>query len=233
VTRVAIDPVDHAVAYVTLSGYRNDEYQPHVFRTTDHGTSWTDISGNLPEAPVNVIVVDPIVDGSNPSPLYVGTDFGVYASYDLGAGWGPLGVGHPLCVVSDLTFDPTSRTLLSGTHGRSMYATTLLSSATGVTPTAGSPVVAAATLGAATPNPSRGDVRVALALARPADVAVAVYDASGRRVRALGRRGLAAGAHALVWDRRDDEGARVPAGAYFLRVEAAGVAATRKMVVID
>ncbi len=59
VTRVAVDPYDAMTAYVTLSGFRYDEYLPHVFKTTNAGISWLDISSNLPDAPVNDIIIDP------------------------------------------------------------------------------------------------------------------------------------------------------------------------------
>ena len=56
VTRIACDPYDALTAYVTVSGYQTGVRLPHVFKTTNLGASWTDITGNLPQAPVNVIV---------------------------------------------------------------------------------------------------------------------------------------------------------------------------------
>jgi photosystem II stability/assembly factor-like uncharacterized protein len=58
VSRVSIDPTDEQTVYATFSGFRNGEAAAHVFRTTDAGLTWEDISGNLPNAPVNDIVVD-------------------------------------------------------------------------------------------------------------------------------------------------------------------------------
>ena len=88
VTRVAVDPADDAIAYVTFSGYKEDEFLPHVFRTTNHGASWTDISGNLPDTPVNDIVPDPQDAGR----LFLATDVGVFVTNDLGGAgscWAP------------------------------------------------------------------------------------------------------------------------------------------------
>src|SRR4029079_7539798 len=70
VSRVAIDPSNANVEYATFSGFRADDSAPYVARTADGGLTWTDISGNLPKAPVN----DLVVSGSN---LFVGTDQGV------------------------------------------------------------------------------------------------------------------------------------------------------------
>ncbi len=233
VTRVAVDPTDAAVAYVTISGYRNDEYVPHVFRTTDFGASWSDISGNLPEAPVNALIVDP----DDAATLYVGTDVGVFVSFDTGANWAPLGLsGLPPVVVSDLALHVATRTLLAGTHGRSMYEIALPSGPTGVEPPAPPPSgsgAAVVALGAPTPNPARDGVRVALSLRRASDVRAGVYEASGRRVRDLGARAYAAGEHAIEWRRETDRGARAGAGLYLLRVEAGDRTAVRKLVLVD
>ncbi|MFN0149265.1 MAG: FlgD immunoglobulin-like domain containing protein [bacterium] len=229
VTRVAVDPQSDAIAYVTHSGYREDAFLPHVYRTTDFGATWSDISGNLPEAPVNSLVIDPV----NPATLFVGTDVGVYMTYDLGAVWSPVSYGLPPVVVSDIHFHAATRTLYAGTHGRSMYAVAIPASPTGVEPAAGAGVIASLELGAPAPNPSRDAVRVGLALARDARVDAAVHDASGRRVRQLAARDLARGAHTLAWDRADDSGTRVAAGVYFLRVEAGALVATRKITLVD
>src|SRR6185295_4832128 len=119
VTRVAVDPGDDAVAYATFSGFRVDQPLAHVFRTTDHGATWSDISGDLPDAPVNAIAIDP----RQSSTLYVGTDVGAFASHDLGANWAPLGTGLPDAVVSDLKILPgPPATLYAATYGRSIYS---------------------------------------------------------------------------------------------------------------
>lgn len=117
VTRVAADPYNEATAYVTLSGYRQDEYLPHVFRTTDFGETWEDVSGDLPELPVNDIIIDPDMEGA----LYVATDAGVYVSWNSGLNWGLLGANLPIVPVCDLKFHDGERMLLAATYGRSMY----------------------------------------------------------------------------------------------------------------
>jgi photosystem II stability/assembly factor-like uncharacterized protein len=120
VTRVAVDPLSDAIAYATFSGFRADSPLPHVFRTTDFGATWTDISTDLPDAPVNVIAIDP----RQSSTLYVGTDVGVFVSHDTGATWTPLGTGMPDgSVVSDMKLLPgATPVLLAATFGRSIYS---------------------------------------------------------------------------------------------------------------
>jgi len=120
VTRVAVDPDDDAIAYVTFSGFRVDQPLAHVFRTTNHGITWSDISGDLPDAPANDIAIDP----RRSSTLYVGTDVGVFVSHDLGGSWSPLGVGIPDgVVITNMKLLPgPPPTLLAATYGRSIFS---------------------------------------------------------------------------------------------------------------
>jgi photosystem II stability/assembly factor-like uncharacterized protein len=117
VTRVVADPVEENTAYVTFSGYRWDEYLPHIFRTSDKGQTWDDISGNLPETPINDLIVDP----ENNQRLYIATDVGVFISHNLGQTWEMQGSNLPNVPVNDLTLHNASRTLVAATYGRSMY----------------------------------------------------------------------------------------------------------------
>ena len=117
VSQVAFDPWDETIAYVTLSGYRLVDYMPHVLKTIDNGQTWEDISGNLPEIPINDIVIDPL----SSSTLIIANDIGVYISYNDGDNWEILGPNLPLTVACDLRFHAPTRKLLVATFGRSMY----------------------------------------------------------------------------------------------------------------
>ncbi len=116
-TDVLADKRDPATAYVTLSGYNLDETNPHVFRTTDYGISWTDISGNMPDVPVNSIIIDYDKD----STLYIGTDAGVFFTLNLGTNWMVLGTDLPNSPVFDLNYHQPTKKLVAGTHGRSLF----------------------------------------------------------------------------------------------------------------
>jgi photosystem II stability/assembly factor-like uncharacterized protein len=115
VTRVAIDPRDARTVYVTLSGYRSGSYRPHVLVSRNAGTSWTDISGNLPQAPVNDIIL------ARAGILYVATDQGVFVSFSGLNRWLRLGRGMPLVPVDDLEYDPGRHRLVAATFGRGIY----------------------------------------------------------------------------------------------------------------
>lgn len=118
VTMVAVDPTTPTKAYVTYSGFTGfGDTLGHVFRTVNGGTSWTDISGNLPNTPVNAIVVNP----NNAAEVFVGTDVGVFLTRNGGASWTPLASGLPRVAVFGLAYHGASQTLRAATHGRGMW----------------------------------------------------------------------------------------------------------------
>ncbi|MCB0374347.1 MAG: glycosyl hydrolase [Sinomicrobium sp.] len=107
--------------YATLNGYRWDDFTPYVYRSDDYGKTWQSISANLPLSPVNVIREDT----ENEAILYVGTDNGLYVSFDRGGRWEAFGKGLPNVAVHDLVIQPEAKDLLVGTHGRSIYKTNI------------------------------------------------------------------------------------------------------------
>ena len=122
VTRLAVDPFDAAVCYITLSGYVNDGSSlPHLFRTDNYGASWTDISSDLPDAPLNDVVFDP----DDHLTLFVGSDVGVYTSTSPWTIWTPVGTNMPITPIIDLVMHEGTRKLVAGSHGRSMFSTTV------------------------------------------------------------------------------------------------------------
>jgi uncharacterized repeat protein (TIGR01451 family) len=121
ITQFAVDRSNWRIAYASYAGFNGATVNRpgHVFATADGGHSWIDISGNLPDSPVNSIVLDP----SNANTLYVGTDVGAFVTTDGGSHWVPLSSGLPVVSVWQLSFDPSHRTLAAGTHGRGAFTT--------------------------------------------------------------------------------------------------------------
>ena len=103
--------------YVSLNGYRWDDFKPYLYVSDNYGTSWEDISSNLPVSSVNVIKED----AENENVLYVGTDNGVYVSFNKGDSWEAFSNGLPNVAVHDLVVQAKARDLVIGTHGRSIY----------------------------------------------------------------------------------------------------------------
>ncbi|MDM8544460.1 choice-of-anchor D domain-containing protein [Desulfococcaceae bacterium HSG9] len=114
--RITIDPNDHNLVYVTFGGFSAD----NVYRTTDGGSTWSDITGSgatgLPDAPVRSLVIYP----QNSDWLYVGTEVGIFASEDGGANWSTTNDGPTNCSVDEL-FWMANNTLVAATHGRGLF----------------------------------------------------------------------------------------------------------------
>jgi hypothetical protein len=224
-TRVAVDPTDADIAYATFSGLRWNENIGYVYRTDDAGATWTDITGNLPGAPVNALVVDP----DHPEILYAGSDVGCFFTMDLGTTWGVVGTGLPAVPVFDLKLHQPTRTLVAGTHGRSMHSIDL-NDVTGV-PDESDEVHSVVSLGNH-PNPFGRATTIAFSLSRPSHVTLAVYDIAGHKVRTLEEGHRTAGDHEIRWDARNEGGHTVANGTYFLRLEAGGEVTAVKMNVV-
>ena len=108
---------DEKVVYLSLDGYRWDNFSPYLFQSKNYGKTWESISSNLPDSPINVVIEDNV----NEDILYVGNDHGVYISLDQGKTWEPFNKGLTSAAVHDLVIQEEKQHLLVGTHGRSIY----------------------------------------------------------------------------------------------------------------
>jgi len=116
VSRLTASRYDLGTVYMTQTGRRDDDFQVYIWKSTDFGDTWIDISGNIPVGPVNVIREDPV----NRNILYVGTDAGVYVSKDGGENYEVLG-DLPFAYVHDLQIHPRDNMIIIATHGRGMW----------------------------------------------------------------------------------------------------------------
>jgi len=137
-TQLVIDSSDATgnTAYITYSGFTgfNSDLRGHIFKTTTGGTTWIDLScaattvdcskpalttGDLPDIPVNDLVIDPDVPGT----LYAATDLGVFtgACTAIGCTWTTFSNGLPNVAVLSLKLHDPSRTLRAATHGRGVW----------------------------------------------------------------------------------------------------------------
>ncbi len=119
VTSVRFDPNDTETIYVTYSGFRYGEDISNVYMSENLGESWIKINGNLPETPINNILILPETND-----CILATDIGVYISANNSDSWERLGNELPNVVITDLDYHPPTRTLLAATYGRSLFSYT-------------------------------------------------------------------------------------------------------------
>ncbi len=215
ITRVTADPSDETTAYVTISGYRWDEFMPHVFKTEDLGQTWKDISSNLPEAPVNDIIIDP----ANNQILFVATDVGVYVTWNGGDEWEMLGDNLPNVVVNDLDYHLPTNKLVAATYGRSLYTYDLeqdtltsvneLSNGSGVT---------------VYPNPFSKSTTIDLKETRFAGIIIT--DLSGKIVKQFRQANITGSSDKIQWNGTNDLGKKVPAGIYICTIQTGTITIT-------
>jgi uncharacterized repeat protein (TIGR01451 family) len=122
VNQIAVDRSNWRIAYAAYGGFgaATPDNVGHVFATSDGGRSWRDISANLPDVPVNTVVLDP----ADSKTLYVGTDVGAFYTSNGGKTWLALGSGMPKVSVWQLDYDASHGVLAAGTHGRGAYTLT-------------------------------------------------------------------------------------------------------------
>jgi len=216
---------DAGTAYVAADHHQDDDYAPHAYMTTDYGKTWKSVTGDLPvsAAWVHVVREDP----RNRNLLYIGTEMGVWASWDKGTHWMSIRGDLPIVQVRDIQVHPRENDLILATHGRGLY---IMDDATALQ-NLGATQAADATLFDIRPatrwvlwnrdgnlgqkkwtgeNPTPGAlITYFLKSQPPGEVNITVSDNNGRVVRRLRRVSDDAGINRVAWDLRTD----APAGA--------------------
>ena len=246
VSAIEMSRLDVQKVYVAFDNHRNDDYTSYLYRTTDGGTTWEAIDGDLPsERVIHVVREDP----KNPAVLYVGTALGAYVSADSGSHWVELELNLPRVAVHDLVVHPRDNDLVLATHGRGIWILDNLSAIQGLTPEVLAsdahlfpiepaesvrqvPPTAAADDAASRPAGAPAGAIVDYYLRSAADaVALTVHDSAGRLVAtvdAAGRRGV----NRAVWN-LGSAGAAVAPGTYTVRLAVRGQTFDRPLVVSD
>lgn len=132
ITDIAYHPRDPEIVYLTMGGYgewfghegwRFGDYNfspQKVLRSQDGGSTWTDITGDIPEMPVTCIAIDP-----HSSAVYVGTDLGVFYSPDGRGSWRLFEKGLPNVVVTELEISAHANWIWASTFGRGLWRSPL------------------------------------------------------------------------------------------------------------
>ena len=118
VSRIEPSHFDPATAYVALDAHRLDDWSPYLFKTTDYGKTWANVTSDLPKSGnINALREDL----ENPDLLFAGTEFGLYVTLDGCKTWKKFMPNLPSVRVDDILIHPRDRDLIIGTHGRSIW----------------------------------------------------------------------------------------------------------------
>ena len=240
VTRVYPSRFAAGTAYVAKSRRRFDDFRPYVYRTTDFGASWVDISKGL-QSGVNAI----LEDSTKASLLFAGTDTGVAVSLDTGKSWMPFRSNMPVVPVHDLALQARDADLIAGTYGRGLWVAhiaplrdmngELLASDAALFQI---PPYAARGGGAwgnyhlygdrypVTPNEPNG-ISIAYYLRQDGAATITVADASGKEVRKLDAQAKA-GINRAFWNLNDAQNNAAAVGEYTVTLAVGGRQYTQK-----
>jgi hypothetical protein len=225
---LAGDPYDAGTIYVTLSGFRWDEPLAHVFKSADLGQTWVDISSNLPELPINCIVLDPEIQDR----ILVGSDAGIFYTENGGQNWFSVSEGLGNVPVTSLKIHNPTRTLIAGTYGLSAYKINIDDLSVGIeTPDNGRTLSGVRIY----PNPvdlRNGDgVTVSYNLNKSTEVEVRITDINGRLVRLFDNGLMSSGSNSIVWNGADNKGQVIKPGLYLVQLKTDGQMKSSKLIV--
>src|SRR3954452_16543856 len=116
ISLIEASPFRVGTAYVAANRYQQDDFKPYVFRTDDYGETWTAITTGIGPTDFARAIRE---DVKVPKPLYLGTEHGIYISFDDGAKWESLRQNLPDTPVHDIAVE--ERDLVIATHGRGFY----------------------------------------------------------------------------------------------------------------
>lgn len=193
-----------------------------LFYTTNGGTSWTDVGGNLEAANGPSCRWGAIVPTTQSTTYFAATSTGLYSTTTLNAGstvWaleGSTTIGN--VVVDMIDFRQSDGLVVAATHGNGVYSTNVIVSAPPVLPT----VPTSFALTQNFPNPFNPSTTIQYDLPERATVKLSVFDMAGREIALLVNTEQDAGRHEARWNARDSRGNSVASGTYFYRLTAAG-----------
>lgn len=109
-------PFEEGGLYFAATGYKNGDYAPYIYKTSDYGKTWTKITSGIDgQHFTRVVRADPAKKGI----LYAGTETGMYISFNDGADWKPFQLNLPIVPITDLTIKDNN--LIAATQGRSFW----------------------------------------------------------------------------------------------------------------
>jgi photosystem II stability/assembly factor-like uncharacterized protein len=216
VSDFAVDKTDDKICYASCGGTGSNK----VLKTTNGGLNWTNISGNIPLAAVNSI----ILRNTAPRVLFAGTDLGVYMSSNEGASWSLFNTGMPTVEVYDLKYRETNKILLAATHGRGCFKIDL----TGLTGIQSNNITAEKYgLSQNYPNPFNPSTKIKYSIPGSAYVTLKVYDILGNEVETIVSGMQTRGIYDVQWN-----AGKFASGVYIYKINAGSYNESKMMLLV-
>jgi hypothetical protein len=216
ITSVCAHPDSSDVAIVTFSGFGAGK----IYKTTNGAASWVNISNNLPDSPVNDVLI--YYPGVSSSILFCAMDIGVFISTDYGTSWTEMADGLPNTVSMHLDYHQATNKLRVGTHGRGVWEITNPIGLINYS----NEVPSGYSLQQNYPNPFNPITTIKYDVLKEGFVKLAVYDILGRELKSIIEQNQRPGTYTVQFD-----GSNLSSGVYFYKLIANGFTETKKMMI--
>jgi hypothetical protein len=217
ITSVYVHPDSANVAVVSYSGFGAGK----IYKTTNGAASWINISGNLPDSPVNDVLI--FYPGLSTSIYYAAMDIGVFFTNNYGTTWTELADGLPNTVAMHLDFHQATNKLRIGTHGRGVWQTDV---ALGLV-NYNNEVPASYSLQQNYPNPFNPVTTIKYDLIKSGFVKLSVFDVLGKEIKPIINENQNPGSYTVQFD-----ASSLTSGVYFYKLVTADFTETKKMMLV-
>jgi len=227
IAKVVTDPLDENTMYALRTGFSDSN---KVFKTTDLGQTWTNITGDLPDLPCNDLMIHP----NHPDTMYLANDIGVYMTTNGGSEWVYASEEIPLlpCIDLDLYASVTEGLLRVATYGHSIYQTPIVVGIEEVDLSEHFPMTFS--LEQNYPNPFHPITMIKYFIPKESDVKLEIINILGEQVELLVNETKIAGSYEAIWN-----SSNLASGIYFYRLQAVPIGRqagsfvkTKKMVLM-
>jgi hypothetical protein len=219
ITSVYFHPDSSKVAVVTFSGFGAGK----VYKTTNEGVNWINISGDLPDTPINDILI--YYPGYSTSNYLVATDVGVFMTSNFGTNWVELADGLPNTVAIHLDYNEATGKIRLGTHGRGTWE--ISGTITGISVN-NYEIPNNYNLSQNYPNPFNPNTKIGFSIKDSKNVILKIHNILGKEVTTLVNKKLSAGNYDVTF-----YGENFSSGLYFYSLILDGIKVdTKKMILI-
>jgi hypothetical protein len=223
---IGVHPYNINDVYAVMNGVGTPTQK--IFKSTNQGVTWSNITGNIPDVPLSDIVVHP----ANANKLFLGTQLGCYRSTNGGTNWHRWNNGMPdATVFTELSYIDSANAgkfyIVAATYGRGIIIREASGDdQIGIQPISGN-IPKTFALDQNFPNPFNPVTNIKFGIPKAGNVKLIVYDISGREVKRLVNQNLSAGYYNF-----DFNASNLASGVYFYRIEANNFTDVKKMVLV-